>query len=69
MRSYGTEDWERNLEKWRNDIESLTKRYARERQINKVPVQLAEGVERYLTPGKHNLLIRAIAKRISRAVQ
>lgn len=62
LRSFGTVEWESNLEKWRGQVDSLAKRYARERQMNRVPVLLAEGVEHYLTPGKHSQLIRAIVE-------
>ena len=34
----------------------------RERELNKVPLQLAEGRELYLTPGNHSRLIRAIVE-------
>jgi adenine-specific DNA-methyltransferase len=62
LRSYGSEHWERNLEKWRASAESLAQRYSQERAMNRVPVRVAEGVESYLTPGKHSLLIRAIVE-------
>jgi hypothetical protein len=62
LRSYGGEAWERNLEKWRAAGASLAQRYSQERSMNRVPVQVAEGVERYLTAGKHSQLIRAIVE-------
>jgi adenine-specific DNA-methyltransferase len=62
LRTYGTAKWEPALTNWQAAIGSLRSRYAREREMNKVPLQLAEGRELYLTPGKHSRLIRAIVE-------
>lgn len=62
LKAYGTEKWEPTLTDWQATIGSLRARYAREREMNKVPLQLAEGRELYLTPGKHSRLIRAIVE-------
>jgi hypothetical protein len=62
LKTYGTEKWEHALIEWRTSVESLRKRYARERTMNTVPLQLAEGRELYLSPGGHSLLIRAIVE-------
>lgn len=51
LRTYGTAKWEPNLTDWQAIIGSLRARYARERKMNEVPLQLAEGRELYLTPG------------------
>jgi adenine-specific DNA-methyltransferase len=62
LKTYGTADWEPGLAEWRASVESLKRRYARERTMNMVPLQLAEGRELYLSPGGHSLLIRAIVE-------
>jgi adenine-specific DNA-methyltransferase len=62
LKAYGTSRWEPALTDWQATIGSLRARYAREREMNKVPLQLAEGRELYLTPGKHSRLIRAIVE-------
>jgi len=51
FKSFGTAKWTDVLAEWHRTVESLKHRYAREREMNKVPLQLAEGRELYLTPG------------------
>jgi adenine-specific DNA-methyltransferase len=62
LRTYGTPTWNTNLTEWRSSVESLKRRYAREREMNKIPLRLAEGRELYLTPGGHSRLIRAVVE-------
>lgn len=62
LRSYGTAHWDTTLAEWRETAASLKQRYAREREMNKVPLRMAEGRELYLTPGNHSRLIRAIVE-------
>ena len=60
LRLYGRAEWDtalaRYLEQWR----TLADRYAREREMNRVPVRIAEGSSINLSPGEHSELIRAI---------
>ena len=51
-----------HLTEWQATVETLKHRYAREREMNKVPLQLAEGKELYRTPGNHSRLIRAVVE-------
>ena len=60
LRTYGTAAWSSNLEVYLDSIETLRQRYARKREMHKVPVTLAEGKEIYLTSGEHSALIKAI---------
>ena len=62
FRSFGTTSWTDHLTEWQGTVESLKKRYPREREMNRVPLQLAEGKELYLTPGNHSRLIRAVVE-------
>jgi adenine-specific DNA-methyltransferase len=62
FKSYGTTSWIANLGEWQATVESLKHRYAREREMNKVPLRLAENQELYLTPGNHSRLIRAVVE-------
>lgn len=62
LRTFGTPKWEDALHNWRSTAKSLRQRYAQERAMNKVPLQLAEGRELYLSPGSHSKLIRAIVE-------
>ncbi len=62
FKSFGTASWADGLAEWHATVETLKHRYAREREMKKVPLQLAEGKELYLTPGNHSRLIRAIVE-------
>lgn len=60
LRSFDTPEWERNLTTYLAGRETLAARYAREREQNLVPVQIAQGKTISLSPGEHSELIRAI---------
>ena len=60
IRLYGTNDWKAALQSFLKQQEGLAKRYAREREMVKVPVALPEGRHIELSPGSHSELIKAI---------
>ena len=60
LRSFGTATWNKNLEKYLKTRKTLTARYAKEREMNKLPVKLATGDTMRLSPGAHSQLIKAI---------
>ncbi|MEW6406598.1 MAG: BsuBI/PstI family type II restriction endonuclease, partial [Chloroflexota bacterium] len=60
LRTYGTTAWEENLHIYLSKAETLKQRYARAREMKKVPVTLAEAKDVYLTPGDHSILVKAI---------
>jgi hypothetical protein len=60
VRSYGTEAWHDNLTAYLAKRETLIARYAKEREQNRIPVEIAPGKEITLSPGEHSELIRAI---------
>jgi hypothetical protein len=60
VRSYGTEGWHNNLIAYLAKRETLIARYAKEREQNRIPVEIAPGKEITLSPGEHSELIRAI---------
>ena len=60
IRVYGTKGWNAALQSFLKQQESLAKRYAREREMVKVPVALPEGKQIELSPGAHSELIKAI---------
>lgn len=60
LRSFGTAGWNKNLEKYLKTRQTLTARYAKEREMNKLPVDLATGETIRLSPGDHSELIKAI---------
>lgn len=60
LRTFGTADWEMNLKTYLSSIETLTKRYARERAMHRIPVTLAPGKTITLSPGGQNILVEKI---------
>ncbi|MBL8241150.1 MAG: hypothetical protein JNM66_27255 [Bryobacterales bacterium] len=60
LRSFGTSAWQKNLKKYLTTRKTLTARYAREREMTKLPVKTATGETIRLSPGAHSQLIKAI---------
>ncbi|MFZ5579431.1 MAG: BsuBI/PstI family type II restriction endonuclease [Pseudomonadota bacterium] len=60
LRSFGTAHWHDNLTAYLAERETLVARYAKEREQNRIPVEIAPGQEITLSPGEHSELIRAI---------
>ncbi len=60
LKSFGTDEWEKDLRAHLGTIETLKSRYAREREMKRIPVTVAEGKTITLTPGGQNVLIEQI---------
>jgi hypothetical protein len=60
LRSFGTKAWHGKLTDYLARRETLAAKYAKEREQNRVPVQIAKGKKITLSPGEHSELIRAI---------
>ncbi len=60
LRSFGTATWNKKLEKYLTTRKTLTARYAKEREMKKLPVTLGTGDTIRLSPGAHSQLIKAI---------
>ena len=60
LRSFGTPKWHDNLMAYLAERETLATRYAKEREQNRIPVEVAPGQRVNLSPGEHSELIRAI---------
>lgn len=60
IRAYGSEIWVKALQVYLQTMGSLAERYARERQMQRVPVKVSEGLSLQLSPGAHSELIRDI---------
>lgn len=60
LKTYGTKKWAKSLETYLKTNQTLAARYAKEREMKQVPVQLPEGKEMKISPGAHSLLIKAI---------
>lgn len=60
LRTFGTPHWHDNLPAYLAKRETLVAKYAKEREQNRIPVEIAPGKEITLSPGEHSDLIRAI---------
>lgn len=60
LRTFGTPQWDDNLSVYVAKRETLVAKYAKEREQNRIPVQIASGKEITISPGKHSELIREI---------
>jgi BsuBI/PstI restriction endonuclease domain/BsuBI/PstI restriction endonuclease HTH domain len=60
LRTFGTPAWHDTLTNYMATRETLVARYAKAREQNRVPVEIAPGKEITLSPGEHSELIRAI---------
>ncbi len=60
LRTFNTPAWYDALAAYLVERETLVARYAREREQNRVPVEIAPGKRITLSPGEHSELIRAI---------
>lgn len=60
LRSFETDAWEAKLENYFSERQSLSTRYARERDLNRIPIKLSQTEKILLTPGSHSELIKAI---------
>lgn len=62
LQSYGTKAWSGNLKVYLGEHKTLIDRYAQERELNRVPIEIAPGKEITISPGEHSDLIRAIVQ-------
>ncbi len=62
LRNFGTAAWNANLAKYLKTRKTLTARYAKEREMKKLPVKLGTGDTIRLSPGAHSELIKAIVE-------
>ena len=60
LRSFDTPAWHDNLTAYLAECETLIARYAKEREHNRIPVEIASDHPITLSPGEHSELIRAI---------
>jgi hypothetical protein len=60
LREFGRPPWGRHLQEYLRTVETLKKLYARERDIRRIPVKLANDQEIRLSPGGQNVLVKKI---------
>lgn len=62
VRTFGTSSWHKNLNDYLANNGTLSARYANERNLTRIPVQIEQGKKITLSPGEHSELIRAIVE-------
>lgn len=60
IKTFGTVEWGEALYNYIGEMQTLTLRYAKEREQNKLPILLKSGLDFHLSPGRHSELIKAI---------
>jgi hypothetical protein len=65
LHAHGTAAWGETLRRYLLEKGSLAERYAREREMQRVPVQIGEGRVLQLSPGEHSELIRDIIEQFA----
>ncbi|MBI4672386.1 MAG: hypothetical protein HY741_12075 [Chloroflexi bacterium] len=62
VRSFGSDEWSRNLSLYLRSMNQLARLRARERKLELVPVQLPDGVQVNLARGGQNQLVKEIVE-------
>lgn len=62
LRNFGKPQWKGNLQKYLRTVKTLTKLYEREREMQRLPVKLADGQAIKLSPGGQNILVKKIVE-------
>lgn len=65
LRSYGRAGWSKKLADYRRNAPSLADRFAREREMKRIPILLPDGKRLRLSPGEHSALIRDIVEQFA----
>lgn len=65
LRQYGSDSWEGWLAEYQVTAVTLKERYARQRELHLVPVQVSPQQEINLSAGKHSLLIKQIIEQFA----
>ena len=60
LRSFGSPDWSNKLERYLKDIGTLRLKYAQERKMSRIPIEVEAGKIVELSPGGQNSLIQLI---------
>lgn len=60
LKAYGTKGWAKQLNAFLASTETLMQKYAEERAMAMLPVEIAEGTELQLSPGGQNVLVQQI---------
>lgn len=62
LKSFDATEWKGNLQKYLRTVKTLKKLYDQEREMQRLPVKLADGQEIKLSPGGQNVLVKKIVE-------
>jgi hypothetical protein len=62
IRKFGAQDWQRSVDEYLSTRDTLISKYAQERMMTQVPVQVAPEKTINLSPGLHSELIKTIVE-------
>ena len=62
IKTFGTKDWKTNSTEFKASIGDLSKKYAKRKAVDRVPVTLPNGKTLKLSPGKHNEVQAAVVE-------
>jgi adenine-specific DNA-methyltransferase len=62
FRTYATVEWESKLKAYLASVETLKARYARERDMKRIPIEVAPGKQITLSTGSQSILIEKVVK-------
>ena len=65
VQSYGRDEWDAAVERFRLEQGTLVERYARDRDRILIPVKLPDGRDLRLSPGRHNEVQKAIVEQFA----
>lgn len=60
LKTWGTTEWEKGIKTYLSSVETLKKKYAQEREMKRIPVEVAPGKTITLSPGGQNVLVEKI---------
>ena len=60
LRTYGTSEWDKGLTTYLSSVDTLRKKYAQEREMKRIPIQVAKDKTITLSPGGQNILVERI---------
>lgn len=61
--AFGTKAWAAKLAAYLSTRQTLAARYAKEREMQRIPVSVRDGTEIQLSPGEHSELIKAVIEK------
>lgn len=65
INAYGTNQWQQKLKDFIQEFGSLNEEYLKKRELQKIPIILANGTTLHLSPGKHNEVQAAIIEKFA----